>query len=203
MVHDAHGWWIREAGGVPPAQPALAEALRADVVVIGGGYTGLWTAWELLEREPEARVVLLEADTCGTGPSGRNGGFLSSLWLYRANMEQQYGERRARELCEASDETLAMIAAFCESRPSTPGCARRRTSSSPARPRRTARARTPSTASTWSRCRRPRRGRSATRRCSAPAWRRGPARPCSRRGWRSGCATGSSRAACGSSRARG
>ena len=113
MIHDAHGWWIREAGGVPPAQPALAEALRADVVVIGGGYTGMWTAWELLEREPEARVVLLEADRCGTGPSGRNGGFLSSLWLYRANMEQQYGERRARELCEASDETLAMVAAFC------------------------------------------------------------------------------------------
>ena len=114
MIHDAHGWWIREAGGVPPAQPALAEALRADVVVIGGGYTGMWTAWELLEREPQARVVLLEADRCGTGPSGRNGGFLSSLWLYRANMEQQYGEGRARELCEASDETLAMVAAFCE-----------------------------------------------------------------------------------------
>jgi len=114
MIHDAHGWWIREAGGVPPAQPALAEAQRADDVVIGGGYTGMWTAWEVLEREPEARVVLLEADRCGTGPSGRNGGFLSSLWLYRANMERQYGERRARELCEASDETLAMVAAFCE-----------------------------------------------------------------------------------------
>ena len=97
MIHDAHGWWIREAGGVPPAQPALAEALRADVVVIGGGYTGMWTAWEVLEREPNARVVLLEADRCGIGPSGRNGGFLSSLWLYRANMEQQYGERRARD----------------------------------------------------------------------------------------------------------
>jgi glycine/D-amino acid oxidase-like deaminating enzyme len=114
MIHDAHGWWIREAGGAPPAQPALAEAIRADVVVIGGGYTGMWTAWEVLEREPEARVVLLEADRCGIGPSGRNGGFLSSLWLYRPNMAQQYGERRARELCEASEETLAMVAAFCE-----------------------------------------------------------------------------------------
>jgi glycine/D-amino acid oxidase-like deaminating enzyme len=114
MVHDAHGWWIQEAGGVPPAQPSLAEALRADVVVIGGGYTGMWTAWEVLEREPGARVVLLEADRCGTGPSGRNGGFLSSMWLYRTNMVEQYGERRARELCEASEETLAMVAAFCE-----------------------------------------------------------------------------------------
>ncbi len=58
-------------------------------------------------------MVLLEADRCGTGPSGRNGGFLSSLWLYRANMVSQYGERRALELCEASEETLAMVAAFC------------------------------------------------------------------------------------------
>ena len=52
MVHDAHGWWIKEAGGLPPAQPSLAGDARADVVVIGGGYTGLWTAWEVLEREP-------------------------------------------------------------------------------------------------------------------------------------------------------
>jgi glycine/D-amino acid oxidase-like deaminating enzyme len=114
MIHDAHGWWIREAGGMPAPQPSLGEALRADVLVIGGGYTGMWTAWEVLEREPGARVVLLEADVCGAGPSGRNGGFLSSMWLYRPNMVEQYGERRALELCEASEETLAMVAAFCE-----------------------------------------------------------------------------------------
>ena len=114
MIHDAHGWWIREAGGVPPAQPALAEALRADIVVIGGGYTGMWTAWEVLEREPNARVVLLEADRCGAGPSGRNGGFLSSLWLSFPSLRDLYGDAQARELCEASDETLAMVAAFCE-----------------------------------------------------------------------------------------
>ena len=60
MKHDALGWWIAEAG-LPPLQPALAEELDADVVVVGGGYTGMWTAWEVLEREPNARVVILEA----------------------------------------------------------------------------------------------------------------------------------------------
>jgi glycine/D-amino acid oxidase-like deaminating enzyme len=113
MKHDAHGWWIEETGGLPTAQPALAEALDADVVVIGGGYTGMWTAWEVLEREPNARVVLLEAGQCGTGPSGRNGGFLSSLWLSRPLMTEQYGERRAHELCEASAETVDMVVAWC------------------------------------------------------------------------------------------
>jgi glycine/D-amino acid oxidase-like deaminating enzyme len=113
VIHDAHGWWIREAGGIPPAQPALTEQLDADVVVIGGGYTGMWTAWEVLEREPGARVVLLEADRCGTGPSGRNGGFLSSLWLYFPLMREQYGERRAHELCVASTETLEMVRDWC------------------------------------------------------------------------------------------
>ncbi len=113
MKHDAHGWWIAEAG-LPPLQPALAEELDADVVVVGGGYTGMWTAWEVLEREPNARVVILESAQCGTGPSGRNGGFLSSLWLSRPLMTEQYGERRAVELCAASAETVDMVVAWCK-----------------------------------------------------------------------------------------
>jgi glycine/D-amino acid oxidase-like deaminating enzyme len=113
VIHDAHGWWMREAGGIPPAQPALAEDLDADVVVVGGGYTGMWAAWEVLEREPNARVVVLEGGVCGTGPSGRNGGFLSSLWLSRPLMVEQYGERRARELCAASADSVDQVVAWC------------------------------------------------------------------------------------------
>ena len=113
MKHDAHGWWIAEAG-LPAAQPPLSGEVDADVVVIGGGYTGMWTAWEVLEREPNARVAILEAEQCGTGPSGRNGGFLSSLWLSWPLMAGQYGERRARELGDASAETVEMVAAWCE-----------------------------------------------------------------------------------------
>jgi glycine/D-amino acid oxidase-like deaminating enzyme len=114
MLHDAHGWWIREAGGVPPAQPALAGEVIADVVVVGGGYTGMWTAWEVLEREPGARVAILEAERCGTGPSGRNGGFLSSLWLSFPLMREQYGELGARELCAASAESIGMVRDWCD-----------------------------------------------------------------------------------------
>jgi glycine/D-amino acid oxidase-like deaminating enzyme len=73
MRHDAHGYWIEEAGPVEPAA-ALAADLEADVAIVGGGFTGLWTAWYVRQLEPGARVVLLEAEQ----PSGRNGGFCHS-----------------------------------------------------------------------------------------------------------------------------
>jgi glycine/D-amino acid oxidase-like deaminating enzyme len=56
------------------------------VAVVGGGYTGLWTALAVLEREPSARVVVLEAETCGAGPSGRNGGFCHGYWSHFASL---------------------------------------------------------------------------------------------------------------------
>jgi glycine/D-amino acid oxidase-like deaminating enzyme len=80
---DVHGstrpWWREEA---PPdeALPALSEPVEADVAIVGGGFTGLWTALELKRRQPSARVVLLEAARCGDGASGRNGGFMHGFW---------------------------------------------------------------------------------------------------------------------------
>ena len=59
--HDARGYWLTEAGPHEAVQ-ALEGELTADVVVLGGGYTGLWAAWHLKRLEPEARVVVLEKD---------------------------------------------------------------------------------------------------------------------------------------------
>jgi glycine/D-amino acid oxidase-like deaminating enzyme len=60
------------------AGPALVEDLRADVAIVGAGYTGLWTAHALLDNDPTLTVVVLEADTVGYAASGRNGGFLDT-----------------------------------------------------------------------------------------------------------------------------
>lgn len=66
--------WLH--GRTTPESAPLRGDVRADVAIVGGGFTGLWTALQLTEREPDLRVVLLEAETVGHGASGRNGGFV-------------------------------------------------------------------------------------------------------------------------------
>lgn len=62
----------------PAALPALEGDHEADLVVVGGGYGGLWTALRAVERDPGRSVVVLEAGRCGDEASGRNGGFASA-----------------------------------------------------------------------------------------------------------------------------
>ncbi|UUT35969.1 NAD(P)/FAD-dependent oxidoreductase [Microbacterium elymi] len=61
--------------GLTPDRPALTGAHTADLVIVGGGYTGLWAALLATERMPDARIVLVEAQRVGWAASGRNGGF--------------------------------------------------------------------------------------------------------------------------------
>ena len=115
MRHDAHGYWIEEAGlaGTEPLPPLKGEE-KADVVVVGGGYTGLWASWWLKRQAPEARVVLLEADRCGFGPSGRNGGFVNSMSFNLPTMRAAFGDERAIEMVHAADASVSAIGRWCE-----------------------------------------------------------------------------------------
>src|SRR5205809_5939890 len=62
-------WWLREALTEDPGEPCppLARDVTADVVIVGGGFTGLWTAYFPTERNPNLGVVVLEQDICGGG----------------------------------------------------------------------------------------------------------------------------------------
>ena len=62
----------------PEPLPPLQENREADLLVVGGGFTGLWTALQAKERNPNRRVVLVEANTIGWAASGRNGGFCAA-----------------------------------------------------------------------------------------------------------------------------
>ncbi|WP_028922164.1 NAD(P)/FAD-dependent oxidoreductase [Pseudonocardia acaciae] len=72
----SHWWHKMETahGGPIPERPPLTADERADVAIVGAGYTGLYTALELLKAEPGLKVVLLDANVAGYGASGRNGG---------------------------------------------------------------------------------------------------------------------------------
>ena len=80
--------------------------------IVGGGYTGLWTALAIREREPAARVVVLEAETCGAGPSGRNGGFCHGYWASVGETSTTLGRDGALALARAGEGIIPAVRAL-------------------------------------------------------------------------------------------
>jgi glycine/D-amino acid oxidase-like deaminating enzyme len=78
MRNGEVSYWWRALGGFPPRRPSLPGPAEADVCIVGGGYTGLWTAYYLAGRRPDWRIVVLEAAFAGYGASGRNGGWVTA-----------------------------------------------------------------------------------------------------------------------------
>ena len=83
-------------------------------MILGGGYTGMWTAFHLKQLDPGTDVVILEQDICGGGPSGRNGGFVNSYWGDLPRLVSEFGDKAALSLCEAGEESVHAIGAFCD-----------------------------------------------------------------------------------------
>lgn len=102
------GFWFDSLGELPPPTvPRWRE--RVSVAIVGGGYTGLWTAWYLKRLEPALEVAVYEAERCGFGASGRNGGWCIGLsagldgLLARAGTRSR-GLTLARTLFDTVDE---------------------------------------------------------------------------------------------------
>ena len=109
-------FWLEQAlnaEGGEPCAPLHGET-RADVCIVGGGYTGLWTAVMLKEQNPQLDVVLIEADICGAGASGRNGGCALSWSAKFFTLERLFGIEEAVRLVRASEQSIHAIGAFCE-----------------------------------------------------------------------------------------
>jgi len=77
MINGDVSFWWNQIGRDAPRSP-LPGSLRADVCIVGAGYTGLWTAYYLKKAAPHLRVVILEQRFAGYGASGRNGGWLTN-----------------------------------------------------------------------------------------------------------------------------
>jgi glycine/D-amino acid oxidase-like deaminating enzyme len=105
--------WLEQAmtedAGAPC--PPLAGAVTADVCVVGGGLLGLWSALEVREQAPDASVVLIDAEACGFGASGRNGGWMTSWWDELDALEARFGPEAARWLATRSTEAIDRVEA--------------------------------------------------------------------------------------------
>ncbi|MEP6954148.1 MAG: FAD-binding oxidoreductase [Solirubrobacteraceae bacterium] len=114
MAADPPSFWLaQEPAG--PVRPALEGDARADVCIVGGGLTGLWTAYELRRADPSLGVVVLEARYAGFGASGRNGGWLMGEL---AGARATWAARHGREAVIAQDRvmrgTIAEVARVLE-----------------------------------------------------------------------------------------
>ncbi|MFJ8441029.1 NAD(P)/FAD-dependent oxidoreductase [Kitasatospora griseola] len=105
----------------PEAEPALVGQTRCDLLVVGGGYSGLWTALIAKERDPSLDVLLIEAREAGWAASGRNGGFCeASLTHGLANGHQRWPgelallERLGQTNLDAMQETVRRHGIDCD-----------------------------------------------------------------------------------------
>jgi glycine/D-amino acid oxidase-like deaminating enzyme len=112
----ARSWWMEEALRADPgdACPPLEGEVTADACIVGGGFAGLWTAYELHERDPDLGIALVESDVVGAGGSGACGGFFSPSWTQLSSLCAALGEEGgvtyAAALAAMVDELDAWIA---------------------------------------------------------------------------------------------
>ncbi|QIZ01731.2 NAD(P)/FAD-dependent oxidoreductase [Streptomyces sp. S1D4-11] len=104
-VNGGISFWYAD-DGLPEAREPLPGDATADVVIVGGGYTGLWTAYYLKKAAPFLRVTVLEQKFCGYGASGRNGGWLYNGIAGRDRYAKLHGHEAAVRLQRAMNETV-------------------------------------------------------------------------------------------------
>jgi len=108
-------FWLDEALTQEQSEPCppLHSDRRADVCIVGGGYTGLWTALQLKANDPSLDVVLIERDLCASGASGRNAGVLMSWWSKFLSLRTVCGDEEALRLAQASEDAVSSVIQLC------------------------------------------------------------------------------------------
>ncbi|MEU9762632.1 FAD-dependent oxidoreductase [Streptomyces sp. NPDC047985] len=107
-VNGGISFWYADRG-TPLAREPLPGDSTADVCIVGGGYTGLWTAYYLKKAVPFLNITLLEAKFCGYGASGRNGGWLYNGIAGRDRYAKLHGHEAAVRLQQAMNDTVAEV----------------------------------------------------------------------------------------------
>ncbi|MFC7966697.1 NAD(P)/FAD-dependent oxidoreductase [Streptomyces cinereoruber] len=112
-VNGGISFWYAQEGASAPREPLPGDT-AADVCIVGGGYTGLWTAYYLKKAVPFLNITVLEAKFCGYGASGRNGGWLYNGIAGRDRYAKLHGHEAAVRLQQAMNATVAEVVDVCE-----------------------------------------------------------------------------------------
>src|SRR5512138_1733717 len=106
------GYWLATYGPYVP-NPPLEDRVKVDVAIIGGGYTGLSTAYFLKKNSPGLKVAVLEGEVVGFGASGRNGGFSMTLFgLTMGITALRFGKEAAREAQHYMERAVDLVDAL-------------------------------------------------------------------------------------------
>jgi putative aminophosphonate oxidoreductase len=108
-------FWFRQA--IAAHEPLTAEKvagrITADVCIVGGGFLGMWTAIHLKQADPKLNIVIVEKNICGSGASGRNGGFVTSYWAQYFSLLALAGADGAGNIARRSEQAIRELGDFC------------------------------------------------------------------------------------------
>lgn len=110
-----YSFWLENSGDDLTPRPPLDGSISVDVAILGAGFTGLWTAYHLLKRDPSLKVVVVEAEIAGFGASGRNGGWCFAGFPYPPlKLKERYGLDAARAVSLAMYDSVDDVGRVCE-----------------------------------------------------------------------------------------
>ena len=113
MSYRSISYWFDSLGAEPELRSPLPGDLEVDVAIVGGGFTGLWTAYYLMRADPSCRVAVIERETAGFGASGRNGGHCVAL-LHGLEDFFECDPQRGAAMREAIKASVDEVGAVCK-----------------------------------------------------------------------------------------
>jgi glycine/D-amino acid oxidase-like deaminating enzyme len=112
--YGSYSFWLETCGDDLTPRPTLPTSSDVDVAIVGGGYTGLWTAYYLARSDPSLRITVIDKEICGFGASGRNGGWCSALFAAgREKIARRYGRDAAIAMQRAMFSTVDEVGRAC------------------------------------------------------------------------------------------
>lgn len=109
--YKSYSFWLETCSDDLTPRPALDGSIDVDVAILGAGYTGLWTAYYLLEKNPSLKIALAEKEIAGFGASGRNGSWCTAHFPTSLGMiAEHHGREKALSLYRAMAASVDEVA---------------------------------------------------------------------------------------------